>query len=257
MTQLDATEVFVTRVNAAQQGLYAYILTMVPHAEDARDVLSETNLALWRKREQYESGRDFWPWACRFAQLQVMAYRKRRQRDRLVFKEELLVTLAEESEATEARRLLKLAAEKRQPPVERPPGIVKPNTIGAILPVTGPLSLYGRYFHEGLRMAVEEFNGQSSRQVRLVTSHSKGTPVDAVKAVRRLVLEEGAIGMVGAVFSVPTIGAAIAVGLVGSSAMGALSEKPEMAGRALIFVGLAEGIAIYGLIVSIMILGMV
>ena len=53
-----------------------------------------------------------------------------------------------------------------------------------------------------------------------------------------------------------TIGAAIAVGLVGSSAMGALSEKPEMAGKALIFVGLAEGIAIYGLIVSIMILGM-
>jgi len=52
-----------------------------------------------------------------------------------------------------------------------------------------------------------------------------------------------------------TIGAAIAVGLVGSSAMGALSEKPEMAGRALIFVGLAEGIAIYGLIVTIMILG--
>ncbi|MCL6584077.1 MAG: ATP synthase subunit C [bacterium] len=54
-----------------------------------------------------------------------------------------------------------------------------------------------------------------------------------------------------------TIGAAIAVGLVGSSAMGAMSERPEMAGRALIFVGLAEGIAIYGLIVAIMILGRV
>ncbi len=54
-----------------------------------------------------------------------------------------------------------------------------------------------------------------------------------------------------------TIGAAIAVGLVGSSAMGAMSERPEMAGRALIFVGLAEGIAIYGLIVAIMILGKV
>ena len=52
-----------------------------------------------------------------------------------------------------------------------------------------------------------------------------------------------------------TIGAAIAVGLVGSAAMGTMSEKPEMAGRALIFVGLAEGIAIYGLIVAIMILG--
>jgi V/A-type H+-transporting ATPase subunit K len=37
--------------------------------------------------------------------------------------------------------------------------------------------------------------------------------------------------------------------------MGAVSERPEMAGRALIFMGLAEGIAIYGLIVAIMILG--
>ncbi|MGA1869773.1 MAG: ATP synthase subunit C [bacterium] len=65
-------------------------------------------------------------------------------------------------------------------------------------------------------------------------------------------------GYIAAAFAtgLSTIGAAIAVGLVGSAAMGALSERPEMAGRALIFVGLAEGIAIYGLIVSIMILGM-
>lgn len=52
-----------------------------------------------------------------------------------------------------------------------------------------------------------------------------------------------------------SLGAGVAVALVGSAAMGALSEKPEMAGRALIFLGLAEGIAIYGLIVAIMILG--
>ncbi len=52
-----------------------------------------------------------------------------------------------------------------------------------------------------------------------------------------------------------SIGAAIAVAIVGSAALGAMSEKPEIAGRALIFLGLAEGIAIYGLIVAIMILG--
>jgi V/A-type H+/Na+-transporting ATPase subunit K len=51
------------------------------------------------------------------------------------------------------------------------------------------------------------------------------------------------------------IGAAIAVAAVGGAAMGAVAEKPETAGRALLFVGLAEGIAIYGLIVAIMILG--
>jgi V/A-type H+-transporting ATPase subunit K len=51
------------------------------------------------------------------------------------------------------------------------------------------------------------------------------------------------------------IGAAIAVAVVGAAALGAMSEKPELAGRALIFLGLAEGIAIYGLIIAIMILG--
>jgi V/A-type H+-transporting ATPase subunit K len=51
------------------------------------------------------------------------------------------------------------------------------------------------------------------------------------------------------------IGAAYAVAVVGGAAMGAVAEKPETAGRALVFVGLAEGIAIYGLIVAIMILG--
>jgi len=51
------------------------------------------------------------------------------------------------------------------------------------------------------------------------------------------------------------IGAAYAVAVVGAAAMGAVAEKPETAGRALIFVGLAEGIAIYGLIIAIMILG--
>ena len=52
-----------------------------------------------------------------------------------------------------------------------------------------------------------------------------------------------------------TIGAGYAVGAVGYSALGAVSEDQNILGKTLIFVGLAEGIAIYGLIVSIMILG--
>jgi V/A-type H+-transporting ATPase subunit K len=51
-----------------------------------------------------------------------------------------------------------------------------------------------------------------------------------------------------------SLGAGIAVAAVGSAAIGALAEKPELLGRALIMVGLAEGIAIYGLIISILIL---
>ncbi len=54
---------------------------------------------------------------------------------------------------------------------------------------------------------------------------------------------------------VGSLGAAYAVSTTGSAAVGAIAEKPEVFGRALIFVGLAEGIAIYGLIIAFMILG--
>ena len=50
------------------------------------------------------------------------------------------------------------------------------------------------------------------------------------------------------------IASGIAVAVVGSAAVGAVSENPDNLGRTLIYVGLAEGIAIYGLIVSFMIL---
>jgi V/A-type H+-transporting ATPase subunit K len=57
-----------------------------------------------------------------------------------------------------------------------------------------------------------------------------------------------------AVTGLCALGSAYAVAVVGGAAVGAVAEKPELAGRALVFVGLAEGIAIYGLIVAIMIL---
>ena len=53
------------------------------------------------------------------------------------------------------------------------------------------------------------------------------------------------------------VGAGIAVATVGSSAVGAISENPKLLGKTIIFVGLAEGIAIYGLIISIMILNQI
>lgn len=51
-----------------------------------------------------------------------------------------------------------------------------------------------------------------------------------------------------------SLAAGYAVAKVGTAAVGALAEKPELMARLLIFVGLAEGIAIYGLIISILIL---
>lgn len=52
-----------------------------------------------------------------------------------------------------------------------------------------------------------------------------------------------------------TIGAGFAVAYTGSAALAAISEKPESFGRSMVFVGLAEGIAIYGLVVAIILIG--
>ncbi|MCX7882738.1 MAG: ATP synthase subunit C [Brevinematales bacterium] len=54
--------------------------------------------------------------------------------------------------------------------------------------------------------------------------------------------------------AVGALGGGIAVGMAASAGMGALSENPKLFGNILIFVGLAEGIAIYGLVVALFIL---
>jgi len=53
---------------------------------------------------------------------------------------------------------------------------------------------------------------------------------------------------------VSALAAGYAVATVGSASVGALAERPELFGRVLVLIGLSEGIAIYGLIVSILIL---
>ncbi|MBP7262742.1 MAG: ATPase [Spirochaetia bacterium] len=60
-----------------------------------------------------------------------------------------------------------------------------------------------------------------------------------------------------AAFGLGAIGAGIAIAHVGSAAMGAVGEKPEVGGQALIFVALAEGVVVFGFIIALMILGKV
>jgi V/A-type H+-transporting ATPase subunit K len=63
--------------------------------------------------------------------------------------------------------------------------------------------------------------------------------------------------LIGAAIAVAgsSLGASIAVAYTGSAALAAISERPEIFGRAMVIVGLAEGIAIYGLIVAVILIG--
>jgi V/A-type H+-transporting ATPase subunit K len=58
-----------------------------------------------------------------------------------------------------------------------------------------------------------------------------------------------------AAFGFGALGAGMAISSVGAAAMGAMSEKPEIGGQALIFIALAEGLVVFGFITALMILG--
>ena len=85
-----------------------------------------------------------------------------------------------------------------------------------------------------------------------------GTSVAAEEAAA--VAKEVSIGAglgfiaAAAATAIACVGAGFAVANVGSAAMGLVGEKPEMLGTTLIYLGLAEGIAIYGVIVSLLII---
>jgi RNA polymerase sigma-70 factor, ECF subfamily len=115
---------FVRLLAQNQRRLFVYVHTLVPNHADAEEVLQNTNLVLWREFGTFEPGTNFAAWSCRVALNQVMAWRKKRQRDRLQFSDELLAyvaaaadeadeALAERSRAL-AECLQKLPADQRE-----------------------------------------------------------------------------------------------------------------------------------------------
>ena len=94
----EPTPEFVQRLMASQSAMYAFIVSLLGGANDADDVLQETNMKLCRRCSQYDREQPFLRWAYTFARFEVMAYRKSKQRSRLVLDDELLSNVAAELE---------------------------------------------------------------------------------------------------------------------------------------------------------------
>ncbi len=95
----------VIRITAAQRPLFAYIRSMVLAPVDVEDILQEVNLVLWRKLGEYDPRRPFLTWACSIAHLQVLAYYKRRRRDRHELFDELALDAIARSMAPKVENL--------------------------------------------------------------------------------------------------------------------------------------------------------
>jgi V/A-type H+-transporting ATPase subunit K len=113
------------------------------------------------------------------------------------------------------------------------------------------------------RLAMRIFLGMDAvlllAGLALVAIVLSGGPAEAevVTAAQQTGGGGGWAALLGAAISVAgsSIGAAIAVAYTGAAALAALSERPELFGRAMVVVGLAEGVAIYGLVVSVILIG--
>ncbi|MEM7600548.1 MAG: sigma-70 family RNA polymerase sigma factor [Verrucomicrobiota bacterium] len=102
LTIEDIPDPYEKKIESVQHRLRGYVYSLLGNAADMQDVVQETNRVLWRKREQFEDGTNFWAWASKIAYFQVMAHRKRLSRDRHVFGDQLLHLMADEmSEAEE------------------------------------------------------------------------------------------------------------------------------------------------------------
>jgi RNA polymerase sigma-70 factor (ECF subfamily) len=80
----------VREITSCQSALYAYVCALLGGSGGAADVLQEANLVLWEKASEYDSSRPFLPWAYQIAHFQVLAYRKKCAREKLLFDDEML-----------------------------------------------------------------------------------------------------------------------------------------------------------------------
>src|SRR4051812_46768559 len=85
----------VREIAGCQSALYAYVCSLLGTSAGAADVVQEANVVLWETAREYDPARPFLPWAYRIAYFQVLAHRKRRSRDKLLFDDELLGTVTD------------------------------------------------------------------------------------------------------------------------------------------------------------------
>jgi len=102
---------FLALMTKFQGRLFGFVLSLLGDLDQANEVLQETNLTLWTKADEFQPGSDFKAWSFRVAHFQVMAFRQRQIRDRLIFDNKALekvyreASLADESFELQQERL--------------------------------------------------------------------------------------------------------------------------------------------------------
>ena len=91
----DRSSELVQLMMKYQRKLFGYILTLVPSRSDAEDILQETSLTICEKFADFETGTNFYSWACQIAYWKVRAARKKFATSKIIFNEEVLEAVSQ------------------------------------------------------------------------------------------------------------------------------------------------------------------
>jgi RNA polymerase sigma-70 factor (ECF subfamily) len=91
----DRSSELVQLMMKYQRKLFGYILTLVPSRSDAEDILQEASLTICEKFADFETGTNFYSWACQIAYWKVRAARKKFATSKVIFNEEVLEAVSQ------------------------------------------------------------------------------------------------------------------------------------------------------------------
>ena len=85
---------FITLLTGHQDILLTFIRGSIGNLATAKDILQEVNLVLWKKSSQFHQGSNFKAWAFKVAKFQILGSYRDKQREKLIFDDDLLEQLS-------------------------------------------------------------------------------------------------------------------------------------------------------------------
>ncbi len=93
---VDLEERFLKLLIANERRIYSFIIALLPVWSDADDVLQNTTVVIWKKRHKIPRESDFLPWALGIARYEVLNFRKKQRRDRVIYSDATIEMLADQ-----------------------------------------------------------------------------------------------------------------------------------------------------------------
>jgi len=102
-------EEFIALFVRHEPAIHSFLTSLLANPDDAEVVMQEASMAMWKKFDQFQRGTNFRNWALQIARFEAMNFRRKRQRDRHFFSDELVGLLADDA----ARHATQLEEERR------------------------------------------------------------------------------------------------------------------------------------------------